>query len=322
MIIDLSTVELPKYLGSLDAPLDFELFWKKAFLEIDAAVQNIEPTFVKVNEHLKNVDCYEVILSGYRNAKLSGKLLKPKEPKNRTPAIVVFHGYGDSSPEWFSLYPYAANGFTVLALDIRGQGGFSQDNSNFYRNTFIGQIVRGIEEGPEGLFLRKVYLDCVLAVRFLFNLDWVDEDRVTVLGASQGGGLAISTAGLIPEIYQVISIYPFLSDFKRVWEIGAANEAYSGITEYFRKYDPQHRDQELFFSTLNYVDVQHFAPKIKAEVLFIVALKDNICPPSTQYAIYNKINSKKEIITYPDFGHEPLKNLNDEILSFLILKEN
>ena len=34
----------------------------------------------------------------------------------------------------------------------------------------------------------------------------------------------------------------------------------------------------------------------------ITGLMDNICPPSTQFAAYNKITSKKQMTIYPDFG--------------------
>ena len=37
-----------------------------------------------------------------------------------------------------------------------------------------------------------------------------------------------------------------------------------------------------------------------------VGLMDKICPPSTQFAAYNKITSPKSVLTYPDFGHEHL----------------
>jgi cephalosporin-C deacetylase len=48
-----------------------------------------------------------------------------------------------------------------------------------------------------------------------------------------------------------------------------------------------------------------------------VGLMDEICPPSTQYAAYNKITSEKSVVIYPDFGHEALPNLPDKIYEFL-----
>jgi cephalosporin-C deacetylase len=44
---------------------------------------------------------------------------------------------------------------------------------------------------------------------------------------------------------------------------------------------------------------------------------DDICPPSTQFAAYNKITSKKDVALYPDFGHEGLTGWNDLSFNFL-----
>ena len=47
-------------------------------------------------------------------------------------------------------------------------------------------------------------------------------------------------------------------------------------------------------------------------------LMDSTCPPSTQYAAYNKMTCKKKHILYPDFGHEWLKEADDIIYDFLV----
>jgi cephalosporin-C deacetylase len=44
---------------------------------------------------------------------------------------------------------------------------------------------------------------------------------------------------------------------------------------------------------------------------------DAICPPSTQFAIYNKITSGKEMKLYPDFGHEGLPGESDFTFNFM-----
>ena len=48
-----------------------------------------------------------------------------------------------------------------------------------------------------------------------------------------------------------------------------------------------------------------------------IGLMDAVCPPSTQFAAYNKIRSEKELLIYPDFGHEPLPGASDRIFDFL-----
>jgi cephalosporin-C deacetylase len=44
---------------------------------------------------------------------------------------------------------------------------------------------------------------------------------------------------------------------------------------------------------------------------------DTVCPPSTQYAAYNKITSPKETVLYPDYAHEGLPGMGDRVLEFM-----
>ena len=46
-------------------------------------------------------------------------------------------------------------------------------------------------------------------------------------------------------------------------------------------------------------------------------LMDTTCPPSTQFAAFNKITSEKQVIIYPDYGHESLKGHEDAIFTFM-----
>ena len=65
------------------------------------------------------------------------------------------------------------------------------------------------------------------------------------------------------------------------------------------------------------MDIQFLAGRIKAEVLWSISLMDTICPPSSQFAAYNKIRSEKSMNIYPDYGHETLPEYNDRTFEFL-----
>jgi cephalosporin-C deacetylase len=97
-----------------------------------------------------------------------------------------------------------------------------------------------------------------------------------------------------------------------------AKDAYKEIHDYFRLFDPNHDREDLVFEMLGYIDVQNLAPRIESHVLWAIGLMDTICPPSSQFAVYNKINSHKEMIIYPDFAHEPLPGLEDRIFQLFL----
>ena len=83
-------------------------------------------------------------------------------------------------------------------------------------------------------------------------------------------------------------------------------------------FDSLHEREQEIFTRLGYIDVQYLAPRIKAEVLMITGLMDTICPPSTQFAAYNKITSPKQMAIYPDYGHEGLPGNADRVYTFLM----
>jgi len=146
----------------------------------------------------------------------------------------------------------------------------------------------------------------------------VDTARVGTTGWSQGGALSVACAALEPRIRRAAPVYPFLSDYKRVWHIDQAKDAYLELQQYFRHFDPQHKRQDEVFEKLGYIDIQHLAPRVRAEVLWGMGLMDTICPPSSQFAAYNKIASKKTLAVFPDFSHEELPGLHDQIMQFML----
>ena len=149
------------------------------------------------------------------------------------------------------------------------------------------------------------------------GLDYVDASRVGCYGGSQGGGLSVACAALVPEIKLCAPTYPYMSDYKRVWEMDLATGAYEGIKYYFRHFDPLHEHEEEIFTKLGYIDIQFLAPRIRAKVLMSTGLMDKTCPASTQFAAYNKMTCEKRMDIYPDYGHEGLKGADDRVFDFL-----
>ena len=112
-------------------------------------------------------------------------------------------------------------------------------------------------------------------------------------------------------------MFPFLCDYKRIWEMELAKDAYDELKLYFRFFDPQHKREDEIFTKLGYIDLQHLTNRIRGEVLMGVGLMDTSCPPSSQFAAYNKITAKKHMSIYPDFGHEDLPGFADQVMQFM-----
>jgi len=315
-LVDLPLKELEVYTGISPRPADFDAYWARALQELDATdpAPVLTPTEVVRGEHLEAFDLY---FTGVGGARVYTKLIKPKAAA-ASPALLHFHGYSGNSGDWISHLPYVVEGMTVAAMDCRGQGGRSEDLGSVRGNTMRGHIIRGLdEESPDKLLFRSHFLDTVQLARVVASLPWVDGSKLACAGGSQGGGLSIACASLEPKIKKCVSIFPFLSDYLRVWKMDLAKDAYEELKLYFRLFDPRHEREAAVFERLGYIDVHNLAPRIEAEVLMGLSLMDTVCPPSTQFAVYNSIGSPKRNLIYPDFAHEGLPGFQDAAFNFL-----
>ena len=143
----------------------------------------------------------------------------------------------------------------VAALDVRGQGGRSEDVGGVRGNTLNGHIIRGLDDpDPDRLFFRDVFLDTALLTRIVASFPEIDEGRLAAQGGSQGGALTLACSAL-SNIQLAAPAYPFLSDYRRVWEMDLAKNAYAELTDYFRHFDPLHDREEEIFTKLGYIDI-------------------------------------------------------------------
>jgi len=302
LLFDMPLEQLKTYQGRNPRPDDFDAYWERGLAEMRSTDPQVQLTPAEFQTPF--AECFHLEFTGVGGARIHAKLLKPKNADTPHPAVLNFHGYGWMSGDWFDKLPYVARGYTVAAMDCRGQSGRSEDNGAVRGPTLRGHIIRGIDDAPEKLFFRQIFLDTAQLARIVMDMPDVDETRVGAYGGSQGGGLTLACAALEPRIQRCAPLFPFLCDYRRVWELDLAVDAYAEIREYFRFIDPCHEREEEFFLKLGYIDIQHLAARIRAEVLMGVGLMDTICPPSTQFAAYNKITSKKSLRIYPDYGHE------------------
>lgn len=315
-IIDMSLDELKNYTGRNPRPEDFDEYWTSALEELKAV--DPEARFVPSGRSLPYAECYDLYFKSVRGATIHAKYVKPTHVSGPLPAMLQFHGYTGAAGDWSGLLPYVSQGFAVAAMDCRGQAGESEDTGGVKGNTHHGHIIRGLDDAPDQLLFRHIFLDTVQLARVIMNLPEVDEQRVVTNGGSQGGALSLACAALEPRIKKTVAIFPFLCDYKRVWEMDFTKGAYLEIQTFFRKFDPLHEREDEIFNRLGYIDVQHLAPRIQAETLFASGLMDTVCPPSSQFAVYNKITAPKHLKVYPDFAHEDLPGFSDIAMEFLL----
>ncbi len=311
--VDMSLEQLKKYQGSSKKPDDFDEYWEDILKKRKFFSGNIE---MKRNGfQTPFCECYDIFFHGIEEAAIHVKYLKPRNTTGKIPAIIEFHGYGGCSKDWTYKLPYAACGIAVFSMECRGQMGDSTDSfgvQNHFRNC---NLIRGVMT-PEDLYYKKVFLDALDLMDIVMEFDDININKIGTMGYSQGGGIALALAALNTNVNKVFAVYPFLSDYKRCWDMDTG-AAYEEIKDYFRQRDPQHERENEFFNNLGYIDIQNMAHWIKADVVMTTGLMDKVCPPSTQFAVYNKLLCRKKHLIFPEYGHEDMLNgLQDENLKW------
>ena len=111
-------------------------------------MKRVDPQVVMTKSEFQTpaVECYDMYFTGVNGARIYVKHLRPRNITKKIPAVLQFHGYSGSSGDWSSKLGYAASGIAVFAMDVRGQGGKSEDTGGVRGNTLHGHIIRGLEE--------------------------------------------------------------------------------------------------------------------------------------------------------------------------------
>ena len=198
LLFDMPLDKLKTYPGCNPKPADFDRFWDDSLAEMRALDPQVE--LVPASFQTNLTECLDLYFTGVGAAPVHAKLLRPRHSAGRHPAVLMFHGYAGHSGDWQSKLGYAAQGFTVAALDCRGQGGTSEDKGDVPGGTLRGHIVRGLDGSPRQLLFRQIFLDTAQLARIVMDMPGVDSNRVGATGISQGGGLTLACAALEPNI--------------------------------------------------------------------------------------------------------------------------
>jgi dipeptidyl aminopeptidase/acylaminoacyl peptidase len=123
---------------------------------------------------------------------IPGPLYKPigASADNKVPVLLSIHGGpgGQSRAGYSASRQFLLNhGYAIFAVNNRGSSG--------YGKTFFAADDQ--KHGREPLW------DCVDAKEYLKTLDWVDPDRIGIMGGSYGGYMVLAALAFEPEEFAV-----------------------------------------------------------------------------------------------------------------------
>jgi len=300
---DLTLDELKIYRPARQEPKDFDAFWKSTLNE--ARKYPLDAKFEKVDYGLTAQETFDVTFNGFGGQPVKGWLILPIQRNGKLPCIVEFIGYGGGRAFPIDWLLWSSAGYAHFIMDTRGQGSAWSpgDTPDLYAEGgnahYPGSMTNGVLD-PKHYYYRRVFTDAVRAIETARSHSAIDATQLAVTGGSQGGGITLAAAGLVPDVVAAMPDVPFLCHYRRATEL-VDSYPYKEIADYCHI----HRDKvEVVFNTLSYFDGVNFAVRAKAKALFSTALMDQVCPPSTVFAAFNSWTAEKDIRVYPYNGHE------------------
>jgi dipeptidyl aminopeptidase/acylaminoacyl peptidase len=189
--IDSSGESVVYSLSTLDAPADLFVIGRESLAQ---------KRLTEVNkDHLKQVrmgSFEQFSFPGWNNETVHGYIIKPVDfnPDKKYPVALLIHGGPESSfPNEFH-YRWNPQGFAgrqygVVMIDFHGSAGYGQAFTDSIRDDWGGKPLEDLKKG----------LEAALAMN-----PWMDENRVSALGASYGGYMINLINGVWPDRFRCL----------------------------------------------------------------------------------------------------------------------
>jgi len=282
---------------SLPAPGDFDAFWDAQKKLVKENPANVKITPVK--SPVDGVECFDVQAQCPEGAHFSAYMARPVGAKPGTlAAIVCTQGAGVASSRLSVVAGWAKDG--LLALDFNVHGLPNGQPQAFYSDLYKGPLKGYFVKNPdsrETLFGRVMYHRLLRALEIVTSQPEWNGKQLIVHGRSQGGGQAIAAAGLDPRVTLMCAQIPVFCD--NTGMILGRSSGSHGIVAIDEKGVPNPKALEA----VRYYDGTNWATRTKAEGFFTVGFIDTSCPPTGIYAVYNIWPNKKDILSFPRWGH-------------------
>src|SRR5699024_1742586 len=240
-LFDLPLEALWEYRPQLSEPEDLMPFWEGTLSQAREASSPLL-ALERVDNGLTLIDTWDVTFAGHDGSPVRAWYQRPAGAQADLPVVVEYLGYGGGRGEPLERLAFSTAGYGHLVMDTRGQGstwgagGHTADPAGS-GPAASGVMTRGVAS-PHTSYLTRLFTDAVRAVDTARELPGAD-GRIALTGNSQGGGLALGTAGLVPDVDALAANVPFLTHMRRAVQITDA-DPYQEIVRYLAV----HRDLE------------------------------------------------------------------------------
>lgn len=309
--IDVSIEELNEYRSNVELPHDFDLFWNMQIQKLADSPMQIKRELI--DSYIHNVTIERIRYLSTEKIIHNATFVTPKVIDSMLPVVVLYHGYDWNTHQPHIAMKYVVQGMAVLLVETRDQGAGADQVISYPMGGTAGWMTKGILN-KESYYYKHVILDSLRALDVALELS--GSKSAIVEGGSQGGGIGLAVSALHPKVQLALIDTPFLCDIPRGVEL-AIHGPYLEVSHYFKVHDPLHRQEKSIYDTLRYIDGINFARRITCPVMVGVGLLDDVCPPSTAYALYRELGGAKELRVYPEYAHGLSSWHEEEKLKFV-----
>lgn len=229
-------------------------------------------------------------------------------PEHKAPALVWVHGGpgGQSRTGYFALIQYLVNhGYAVLAVNNRGSSGYGK---SFYK----------MDDRNHG---DKDLKDCIAGKNWLASQDYIDAERIGIIGGSYGGYMTMAAMTFAPDEFKVgVNIFGVTNWLRTLKSIPPYWESFKNAL-YAEMGDPTTADSVRLYNISPLFHAQH----VKNPIMVLQGANDpRVLQVESDEIVdaVKKNNVPVEYIVFPDEGHGFIKKENEikgygDILKFL-----
>ncbi|GET34429.1 peptidase S9 [Prolixibacter bellariivorans] len=227
---------------------------------------------------------------------------------NKVPALIWVHGGpgGQSRTGYFALIQYLVNhDYAILAVNNRGSSGYGK---TFYK----------MDDQNHG---DKDLMDCIYGKKYLQRLDFIDPEKIGIIGGSYGGYMTMAAMTFHPDEFKVgVDLFGVTNWLRTLKSIPPYWESFRKAL-YAEMGDPFTADSVRLYN----ISPLFHADQIKNPVMVLQGKND---PRVLQVESDEIVNAMKqnnvpvEYVVFPDEGHGFRKKENEitgygKILTFL-----
>ena len=306
-MFDAPITELEQTHVPAERPADFDTFWQEIRAELALVPLEWERLPGAGGETARHrIDWLR--FSSLDDVLIYGWLAVPKEaPQPGRRGYLWLPGYslGNPPPGPEALYP------DTLTLGLNLHGNIPDAPYAHPSASGMDYITEGIES-PHTYIYRAIVAHCLRALEVLARQEEVAPNRLVVGGMSQGGGLALITAALTPDVCLCLADMPWLGaldlalsllDRAKYRKTKAAR--YPDARGLIADYAEAHPDRAAqVYQTYRYFDPLSHAAYVTCPTQVSAGGRDPSCKSPTVYAVFNALQCEKEMLFLPQTGHE------------------